>query len=143
MFKNILLTIDLNEEESWKKALPQATEMVRSSGGVLHIISIVPDMGTPLVEGFFPEDFEAKAISAANQALMQLVSSEVPTDIKVEQHLAFGNIHEQVLKSIAEIDCDLIVMASHKPDRVRDFLVGSNADRIVRRSPVSVLVVRA
>jgi nucleotide-binding universal stress UspA family protein len=37
----------------------------------------------------------------------------------------------------------VVVMASHQPDRVREFLVGSNADRIVRRSPVSVLVVRS
>ena len=48
-----------------------------------------------------------------------------------------------MLKTIEEIDCVLVVMASHKPDRVRELLVGSNADRVVRRSPVSVLVVRA
>jgi nucleotide-binding universal stress UspA family protein len=61
----------------------------------------------------------------------------------VRQHLAFGKIHKKVLKTIEEIGCDIVVMASPKPDRVREFLVGSNADRIVRRSPVSVLVVRA
>jgi nucleotide-binding universal stress UspA family protein len=143
MFKTVLLTIDLNAKSSWQKALPQAIELVRASGGILHIMSVVPDMGTPLVEGFFPADFEEKVVKAAATALDDLVRTEIPEGIKVKQHLAFGKIHKKVLKTIEETNCDVVVMASHKPDRVREFLVGSNADRVVRRSPVSVLVVRA
>jgi nucleotide-binding universal stress UspA family protein len=143
MFNTILLTIDLNAPASWNKALPQAIELVRASKGKLHIMSVVPDMGTPLVQGFFPEDFEARAVAAASVALNDLVVTNVPEDVDVKQHLAFGKIHRKVLKTIEDIKCDLVIMASHKPDRVREFLVGSNADRIVRRSPVSVLVVRA
>jgi nucleotide-binding universal stress UspA family protein len=143
MFNTILLTVDLNAEASWKKALPQAIELVRASGGTLHLMSVVPDLGTPLVEGFFPADFETKAIAAASKALDALVETEVPKEIKVKQHLAFGTIHTEVLKAIETTGSDLVVMSSHKPDRVREFLVGSNADRVVRRSPVSVLVVRA
>ena len=143
MFNTVLLTVDLNAKASWEKALPQAIELVRASKGKLHIISVVPDMGTPLVEGFFPEDFEKKAVATASKALDALVTAEVPEDVAVKQHLAFGKIHRKVLKAIEDTKCDLVVMASHKPDRVREFLVGSNADRVVRRSPVSVLVVRA
>lgn len=142
MFNRVLLTVDLNHPASWKKALPQAVELVRASKGELHIMSVVPDMGTPLVEGFFPHDFEKKAVAAASEALDNLVAREVPEDVKVKQHLSFGKIHKKVLKTIEEIKCDLVVMASHQPDRVREFLVGSNADRVVCRSPVSVLVVR-
>lgn len=143
MFKTVLLTLDLNSEASWAKALPQAIEIVRASKGKLHIMSVIPDMGTPLVEGFFPENYEEKAIDAASKALNKLVEDHVPDDVVVKQHLAFGKIHRKVLKAIEDIKCDVVVMASPKPDRVREFLVGSNADRIVRRSPVSVLVVRA
>ena len=143
MFNRVLLTVDLNRPASWKKALPEAVEFARESKTTLHIMSVVPDMGTPLVEGFFPENFEKQAVAAASKALNELVVKEVPDDIDVKQHLAFGKIHRQVLKTIDEIKCDLVIMASHKPDRVREFLVGSNADRIVRRSPVSVLVIRA
>ncbi len=143
MFNTVLLTIDLNAKASWEKALPAAIELVRTSGGKLHIMSVVPDMGMPLVDGFFPPDYEKLAVEAASKALDKLVEENVPSDIRVKQHLAFGKIHRRVLHVIEEIACDLVVMASHKPDRVREFLVGSNADRIVRRSPVSVLVVRS
>jgi nucleotide-binding universal stress UspA family protein len=143
MFANVLLTVDLNASASWEKALPQAVELVQASKGTLHIMSVVPDVGTPLVEGFFPADFEEKALAAAAKALDDLVAAEVPKDVTIKQHLGFGNMHNKVLDAIEETGCDLVVMASHKPDRVREFLVGSNADRVVRRSPVSVLVVRA
>lgn len=143
MFKSILLTVDLTSKASWKTALPQAIELVRASGGVLHIMTVVPDQGTPLVESFFPKDFEEKAVAAASHALDDLVAENVPSEIKVKQHLAFGNIHRQVLKVIEKNTYDLVIMAAKKHDRVSEFLVGSNADRVVRRSPVSVLVVRA
>ena len=143
MFNKILLTLDLNTPASWEKAIPQAIELARASGGELHIMSVVPDLGTPLVEGFFPLNFEKRAIAAAAKALDKIVTENVPDGITVRQHLAFGKIHKKVLKTIEEIGCDIVVMASPKPDRVREFLVGSNADRIVRRSPVSVLVVMA
>ena len=143
MFKSVLVTVDLTHKATWEKALPQAVELVRSSGGMLHILSVVPDFGTPLVEGFFPSDFEEKAVAAAAKELDALVSSEVPEDVAVKQHLSFGKIHKKILKTIDKTQCDLVVMASHAPDQVREFLVGSHADRVVRRSPVSVLVVRA
>ena len=126
-----------------RDALPQAVELARTSKGTLHIMSVVPDYGTPLVEGFFPADFEEKAVAKAAEELDKIVSDGVPPDVTVKQHLGYGDIHDQVLKAIHDTGCDLVVMASHAPDRVREFLVGSNADRVVRRSPVSVLVVRA
>lgn len=142
MFKSVLLTVDIGQEASWKKALPQAVELVKSSGGQLHVVSVVPNMGTALVESFFPPDFERNALGAAHAALSDLVAREVPREVSVSLHLAFGSIHDKVLETLDSLECDLVVMASHQPDRVREFLVGSNADRVVRRSPVSVLVVR-
>lgn len=142
MFNTVLLTVDLNEEASWAKALPQAMELVKASKGELHIMSVVPDFGSPMVEGFFPADFEEKALAKAELQLEALIADHVPKDLKTTPHIAYGRIHKKVRKAIEKTECDLVVMASHAPDRVREFLVGSNADRIVRRSPVSVLVVR-
>ncbi len=143
MFNSILLTLDLNHKRSWAKALPQAVELVRASKGTLHILSVVPEMGSPLVEGFFPNDFEKKATTEAARMLDDLIAAEVPDDIKLKQHLKFGKIHREALKAIERNGIDLVVMGAQHPDAMRDFLIGSNADRIVRRSPVSVLVVRA
>lgn len=44
MLDSVLLPIDLQHEESWNKALPQARDLLKP-GGTLHLLGIVPDIG--------------------------------------------------------------------------------------------------
>ncbi|MCC0064652.1 MAG: universal stress protein [Defluviimonas sp.] len=143
MYKSILLTVDLEHEASWKKALPEAARIARDDEAVLHVLAVVPDFGSPLVAADFPPDFQKKAVDRARKRLEALLAGEIPWPLKaIRSHVAVGRVHEVILEHIGSTGADLVVMASHAPDRVREFLVGSQADRVVRRSPVSVLVVR-
>lgn len=142
MYKSILLTIDLNDPASWEKALPNALDLCRDWGAKLHVLTVVPLYGLPIVEGFFPADFESKAIHKAGEDLKDLLNSLLNEDQQAEAHVRAGAVHQEILAAIGAIGADMVVMGSHPPDRVRDFLIGSNADRVVRNSPVSVLVVR-
>ncbi len=142
MFKNVLLAIDLNHEASWKKALPTATDLVRQSGGTLHLLAVLPDFGMSLVGSFFPPGFEKNALEKMHADLLAFAGANVSDDVNSECHLGHGHVTEQILSKAAGVGADVIVMASHPPDEVRDFLVGSNASGVVHRSPVSVLVVR-
>lgn len=142
MYKTILLTIDVNQPASWRHALPHAVDLARGWGAALHVLSVVPDYGFPIVEGYFPANFRENALRQGSAALEKLVGEQVPADLGAHAHVRYGPVHEEILAAIGELGADLVVMASHAPDRVREFLVGSQADRVVRRSPVSVLVVR-
>jgi nucleotide-binding universal stress UspA family protein len=142
MYKTILVTIDLTHKPSWELALPEAVALAKAGGGVLHVLSVVPNVRSPLVAGFLPEGFENRALSEANSQLSAIVEANIDKSVKTHVHLAHGVVHTEVLKAIDTYHADLVVMASHSPDRVREFLVGSQADRVVRRSPVSVLIVR-
>lgn len=142
MFNSVLVTVDLNHEGSWKDALPQAVSLVEASKGTLHVMVVVPDFGSPMVASLFPSDYREKALAAAEAELEKLIAAHVPAGVKCEPHLGYGAIHEEILTAINRVHADLVVMGSHAPDKVREFLVGSQADRVVRRSPVSVLVVR-
>ena len=142
MYKTILVTIDLTHKPSWELALPEAEALAKSSGGVLHILTVVPVIRSPLVAGYLPEGFETHALEDARSQLNAIVAENIDKSIDTHVHLAHGVVHTEILKAIETHHADLVVMASHSPDRVREFLVGSQADRVVRRSPVSVLVVR-
>ncbi|MDF1720610.1 MAG: universal stress protein [Minwuia sp.] len=142
MFKNVLLAIDLNHEASWKKALPEAVDLVRASGGTLYVMTILPDFGMSVVSTFFPKDFERDALVKIHADLTAFVAANVPSDISSEAHLGHGHVTEQILTMAAKVGADVIVMASHPPDELRDLLVGSNAGGVVNRSPISVLVIR-
>jgi nucleotide-binding universal stress UspA family protein len=53
-----------------------------------------------------------------------------------------GNPVQEILRVAEEKECDLIVMGSHGRGALLDTMMGSTASRVVRRSPVPVLVVR-
>ena len=62
----------------------------------------------------------------------------VPDDIVVVR----GNPVEQILKTAANKQCDLIVMGSHGYGALEDAMLGGTARRVLRRSKVPVLLVR-
>lgn len=143
MYKTILVTVDLSHKPSWELALPQALALVKASGGVLHVLTVVPKVPSSLVSVYLPEGFETEALTKANTQLAAIINDNIGDLVESHAHVAHGVVHDEILKAIGTVNADLVVMASHSPDRVREFLVGSEADRVVRRSPVSVLVVRA
>ncbi len=141
MYKEILLAIDLEDESSWRKALPIAVELCNASGARLHALTVVPELGPSIVSGFFPEDYEARMIADAGKRLNELLDAELPEAGKARPIVAQGTVYKIVIDTAEGIDADLIVMASHRPER-RDYLLGPNAARVVRHSDKSVLVVR-
>ncbi|MEO1193350.1 MAG: universal stress protein [Pseudomonadota bacterium] len=142
MYRNILLAVDLNHDSSWQSALPAAMEMTRGGGGTLHLVAIAPDFGTAMVAGFFSEDYERKSLIGFQDKLLEFATTHVDADLERQIHIGQGAIASEIIRIATAHKVDLIVMASHEPEELREFLVGSNADRVVRHSPISVLVVR-
>ena len=143
MFKEILLPVDLNDESSWRKALPVAVDLCKTYGCKLHVITVVPTFGMTLVAQFFPKDFEKKALKEAEARLKALTKGHVPAQISCQNIVAHGTVYEEIVKTRQQLGdkVDLIVMASHRPE-LEDYLIGPNAARVVRHSKVSILVVR-
>lgn len=141
MYKDILLTVDLNDEASKGKPVETAIEMAQAFGSKLHIMTVVPEFGFPMVSGFFPDDYEAKAMAATDGALHEFVKKTIPEGIDVQHIVAHGGIYEEVMRVSQDVSCDLIIMGAHRP-KTTDFLLGPNAARVVRFSDKAVLVVR-
>jgi nucleotide-binding universal stress UspA family protein len=58
MFQNVLVPLDLSDKHSWRKALPAAIALCEAFGAKLHVITVVPEFGLPMVGQFFPEGYE-------------------------------------------------------------------------------------
>ena len=141
MFNSILLPIDLAHEASWKKSLKLSSELVRAGGGVLHVMSVLPDFGMSVVGSYFDKDFEGAALMDMTGQIKSWVSRNVPEGVKAEAHVAHGSIYGEIMRLADELSCDAIVLAAHRPE-LRDYLLGPNAARVVRHAKQSVLVVR-
>ena len=141
MYKDILLTIDLDQDASWEKALPTALEYANSFGANLHVMTVVPPFGMSIVGQFFPSDYEKQVLDAAMKALKDFVKTNVPNGRKVQHIVAQGTVYEEIIDTAQKIGADLIIIAAHGP-RLQDYLLGPNAARVVRHSDRAVLVVR-
>ena len=141
MYRNILVPVDLNEESSWKKALPAAVEYGKAFGARLHVMTVVPDLRKGVVAQYFAPDFEKKALAEADKQLQALIKKQLPADLSAQHHVSLGTIYERIIGTAEQLGADLIIMASHRPE-ARDYLLGPNAARVVRHFDHSVLVVR-
>lgn len=139
MYKDILLSVDLEDDNSWRKALPTAVEYAKAFGSRIHVISVVPEFG--MVRQFFPDDYESQLKDSVKSKLHEFTAERIPDDVSVRHIIAHGTIYREINKAAEQINADLIIMASHRPG-VGDYLLGPNAARVVRHSRRSVLVVR-
>jgi nucleotide-binding universal stress UspA family protein len=141
MYRTILLPVDLSDQHSWQKALPTAVQLARTFSAGLHVMTVVPTFGLPMVGQYFPDGFEAKMRAEAAKHLEDFCAAHLPEDLSAGQMVAEGKIYQEILRGAEAIKADLIVMGSHRPE-LSDYLLGPNAARVVRHAPCSVMVVR-
>ncbi|GAB4353711.1 MAG: universal stress protein [Oricola sp.] len=140
MYKAIMLPIDLAHESSWKKAIPVALKMAETFGARLHAITVVQDIRNAMVAQYFPDDYEEQLTRKAAKGLATLIAREMP-GVDVTEHVAVGQVYREIVRAAEDNGCDLIVMASHRPE-LADILIGPNADHVARHTPASVMIVR-
>jgi nucleotide-binding universal stress UspA family protein len=141
MFRNILVPVDLSDKHSWRKALPAAIAMGEAFGAKLHLITVVPEFGLPIVGQYFPEGYEEKVRQQTAKQLKAFVAEQVPDAVPTRRIVAEGKIYREILNAAKSIEADLIVMGSHHPE-LKDYLLGPNAAKVMRHADCSVLVVR-
>ncbi len=141
MYKKIFVPVDINQESSWKLALPTAIEFANKDGAKLSLLAVVPDFGMSMVGSFFPKDYAEKALKHAEHELNAIARNNVPSDIDCTCYVQHGTIYKRIIKSADKLGADLIVLASHRPE-TKDYLLGPNAARVVRHAKQSVFVIR-
>lgn len=141
MYKNILLPIDLNDESSWRKALPVADALRQQYGANLSVLTVVPDFGMSMISQYFPEKHRQEMKKNALDLLHTLISENVSADVPIQHIFGEGTVYQVILETAKKINADLIVLAAHRPE-LQDYLLGPNASRVVRHANCSVFVVR-
>jgi nucleotide-binding universal stress UspA family protein len=139
MFKDILIPVNTSDPVTWEKPLETAIYLARSCGARLHVMTVVPSFDYPVVESFFPVDFEKKALAKTGEALEAFVEEHVPKDVTTQNIVVVGSVYEQILKTVEKVKCDLIIMTRKGGPR-RHFMLGGNTEKVVQHSGTAVLV---
>jgi nucleotide-binding universal stress UspA family protein len=96
---------------------------------------VMPVMG---FETAFVEDIT----KSAEQEFKTLTEKYNAAGVQVKFAFELGSISPKILDYIEAEKIDQVIMGSHGASGMKETFIGSNAEKIVRRSPVPVLVVK-
>lgn len=78
----------------------------------------------------------------AQEIVEEAVAEFVAAGLEAEGVVFEGNMEDAILGTAEQIEPDVIVIPGGGREGTRDYLVGSNVERIVRHATVSVLVIK-
>ncbi len=143
--KNILVPCDFSEQAS--NAFRFALDIARKSKGKIHLVHVfeLPVIHDPVFMPVF--SFEEVLIKEfrdkAQKGFKKMVSKYAnPADKVIAQEL-FGATIRMLSDYISSESIDLVVMGTRGTSGVREILVGSNTEKVVRSSPVPVIAVKS
>ncbi len=139
MFRNILIPVDLEAEAPLERAITAVRGLADKSAIVRfqHVVYSTP----ALVSQFLPQDFEQKATVECLNRLKEAVRAEDLGDLTTDFIITHGVVYDEILQLAEDEGTDLIVLSSHQPG-VKDYLLGSNAARVVRHAKCTVMILR-
>ncbi|NUN70586.1 MAG: universal stress protein [Bacteroidetes bacterium] len=142
--RKILVPIDFSDHS--KKALRYALPFARQFGAVLEVMYVVEPTIYPSDFGFgqvgFP-DVEKELHGKAMQELQALLGEHAPEKVRAVPVVSTGIPFVEITTYAKAEEIDLIIIATHGRTGVEHILFGSTAEKIIRKAPCPVLVVRA
>ncbi|HTT09337.1 MAG TPA: universal stress protein [Burkholderiaceae bacterium] len=146
MYERILVPVDGSATSDL--GLTEAIKLARLTGArlmLLHAVDIAGIAVTPEAAAVTPKLFDVMR-EAGEQILAKATTAARTAGIAAETTLVdtlTGRICDLVIDEAKKWRADLIVIGTHGRRGVGRFLLGSDAEQIMRLAPVPVLLVRA
>lgn len=142
--QKILVPVDFSKHA--RRALVHARSLADAFGGRLTLLHVIEEKLHPAFYGIalrsiYDADpfIEDKALAHLKKEFGAIGGQEEEADFVVRYGVAPG----QILDVAAEISPDLIVMGTHGLTGLDRFLMGSVAEKVVRRAPCPVFTVKS
>lgn len=142
--KKILVPCDFSKPAV--QAFEFALEVAKQSKGSIHLVYVVElpvvndTMLMPALN--FEADFLKELKEKSEVRFKKLLEKNPKSDIEITFDTLFGPTFTSILEVIEKQAFDLIILGSHGASGLRELIIGSNAEKIVRFSPVPVIVVK-
>jgi len=142
--KKILVPCDFSEQAV--NAFRFALDVAAQSKGEIHIINVVE---VPVVHDSvlmpvmaYEEALFQELREKAEKQFKKMQTKYAPENKKITSKVIFGPVYRMLTDYISDNSIDLVVMGSKGSSGIREILIGSNAEKIVRNSPVPVITIK-
>jgi nucleotide-binding universal stress UspA family protein len=140
----ILVATDFSDAS--ESALKYAKSLAKAFGATIHVLHVLEDLAahawtTEVYVAALPgvhEEMEKQA----RERLDATLTAEEREAFKAQLTLRTGSAFVEIVRHAREIKADLLVMGTHGRGAIAHMLLGSVAERVVRKAPCPVLTVR-
>ena len=140
--KRILFPVDLTESSD--KLVPHVTTMVRKFDAQLHLLFVVR-IFQYFTSIYVPHPsinlFENELLEGARKRMNEFHESHFNALSSVVDEVILGDASETILTYIADRQIGMVIMGTHGRKGLDRVIFGSVAERVIKNSPVPVLVV--
>ncbi|MEO1052219.1 MAG: universal stress protein [Bacteroidota bacterium] len=141
--KKILVPTDFSDYADY--ALDAAIKLAKKTNAsihVLHFMSIPIDwLGLDNSQTKMYPDI-TKKVNQTNHKLDALVDKARNSDVEATKFLGYNESYTSIIQHIEKHHIDMVVMGSKGTSGVKEIIIGSVTQKVVRLSPVPVLVVK-
>ncbi len=128
------------------RALSVAVSLASSQGARIHILHVLMEpvqafdvaAALPYPDAAVRKEWE----DAARTRLAREARAAERRGVPAAELLKWGRPSDTIVETAVALRASLIVVGTHGRSALEKFLLGSTAERIVRRSPIPVLTVR-
>ncbi len=144
MFKKILCPIDFSEVTG--EILRYTAEIAKRFDAEIHLFHVIPNLNyfSPYESFLTPENLVAiernieKEVSKDFDKAVKAIDPALPVTRVIKTGVTFV----EIIDYIREVGIDLCVMGTHGRSGVEHILIGSVAEKVVRKAPCPVLTIR-
>jgi nucleotide-binding universal stress UspA family protein len=149
--KTILHPTDFSEPANY--ALRYAVAFAKEFEARLCLLHVIPDISfvtdyktvqlpPPAELMIEPAQLMADIEKQVRKALEEVLPSEVRGTVPVQYLIRNGAPFVEIIRCAEQIEADMIVCGTHGRSSLKHALIGSVAEKVVRKSPCPVLVIR-
>jgi nucleotide-binding universal stress UspA family protein len=135
-FHRFLFATDLSDEsDAVLQTVLDVAQTTKADVAVLHSVEVGLLHGTTPLGAYITPEY----IEDARAKLHDVVSKGAERNVSIEPVLTEGTPAQMILKTAEENDASLIVIATAHKGLLERALLGSTAERVIRKSKIPVL----
>ena len=131
-----------------KKAVHHGITLAKQTGAKLYVLHVFDDpfgleaWSLPVVSLKEMQEEYKRMQDRARSDLNRMIEAEQDTGISIEVSITDGDPDEKILHFVEENKIDLLIMLAHEEGHLEHLLFGRSIDRIIRKLPCSVMLVK-
>lgn len=145
MYQKILVAVDGSTTSL--RGLAEAMRVAKASGGRLRLVHVLntlileSEIASTAYYQALAESIRESGVEILEHAAMLVRDAGVPFEEKMVEKIG-AHASDEIVAQAKDWPADLIVLGTHGRRGLTRLVMGSDAERVLRRSPVPVLMVR-